>query len=69
MSYYNLAFVMKTQIVNKGDWCSRVPIGTRENQPPLLITSGFITIKRLKSHLHLLEVVIFFQKPLFKNSD
>ncbi len=49
----------------KGVWFSRVPLGTRENQPPLSTMSGFSSNKRLKSHFLFLEVVIFFQKGPF----
>ncbi len=59
MSLFNLAFVIKTQKVNKGGLIFQSAARHEGKPAPLLTMNGFITNKRLKSHLQLLEVVFF----------
>ncbi len=71
MSLFNLAFVMKTQgdeeWLIKGVWLSRVPLGKRKNQPPLLTMSGFITKKEIKKSFAITRsrYFFFFQNATF----
>ncbi len=53
MSLFNLAFVM-TQVDNKGGLAFQSAARHEGKPAPSLTMSGFITNKRLKSHLQLL---------------